>query len=130
MANRLRVKSWVMRRFQHGILARPGDCGFHRSWEMDAAQPAAGSPRTYPSTTAITECDDCEPAKAQEWRAPRYGLGARIMTTGMRLVNPFRRLSYSNLRHDIANYLPKDLFIFSPARLQMIPEEEWMKREA
>lgn len=49
---------------------------------------------------------------------------------GMRLVNPFRRLSYSNLRHDFANYLPKDLFIFSPARLQMIPEEEWMKREA
>lgn len=48
---------------------------------------------------------------------------------GMRLVNPFRRLSYSTLRHDFANYLPNDLFIFCPARLEMIPEVEWMLRE-
>lgn len=47
----------------------------------------------------------------------------------MRMVNPFRRLSYSNHRYDFADYLPKDLFIHCPARLQMIPEEEWMRRE-
>jgi hypothetical protein len=45
---------------------------------------------------------------------------------GMRVVNPFRRLSYKNLSREFADYLPKDLFVFCPARLQMIPEEEWM----
>jgi hypothetical protein len=49
---------------------------------------------------------------------------------GMRVVNPFRRSSYRNLNRDYADYLSKDLFIFCPARLQMIPEEEWMLREA
>lgn len=48
---------------------------------------------------------------------------------GMRVVNPFRRLSYKNISRDFADYLPKDLFVFCPARLQQIPEEEWMKRE-
>jgi len=48
---------------------------------------------------------------------------------GMRLVNPFRRLSHKSSWRDYANYLDKDLFIFSPARLQMIPEEQWMLRE-
>lgn len=49
---------------------------------------------------------------------------------GMRIVNPFRRLSYRNRIRDFADYLPKDLFVFCPARLQMIPEEEWMLRDA
>lgn len=48
---------------------------------------------------------------------------------GMRLVNPFRRLSYPGLKHDFADYLPCDLHIFSPARLDMIPEQDWMSRE-
>jgi hypothetical protein len=48
---------------------------------------------------------------------------------GMRLVNPFQRLSHKNFSHEFAHYLPKDLFVFCPARLQMIPEEEWMLRE-
>lgn len=47
---------------------------------------------------------------------------------GMRIVNPFRRLSCRNLNRDFADYLSKDLFVFCPARLQMIPEEEWMLR--
>lgn len=59
-----------------------------------------------------------------------YTRMAVIDSWGMRLVNPFRRLAYKNLKHEFAHYLPKDLFIFSPARLQMIPEEEWMLREA
>jgi hypothetical protein len=48
---------------------------------------------------------------------------------GMRVVNPFRRSSYKSLGHEFADYLPKDLFVFRPARLQMIPEEQWMRRE-
>lgn len=49
---------------------------------------------------------------------------------GMRVVNPFRRLAYKNFGRDFAEYLPKDLFVFCPARLQQIPEEEWMLRES
>lgn len=49
---------------------------------------------------------------------------------GMRVVNPFRRLSYRNLNREFADYLQKDLFVFCPARLKMIPEEEWMLRDA
>jgi hypothetical protein len=49
---------------------------------------------------------------------------------GMRVVNPFRRSSYRSLGRDYADYLPEDLFVFRPARLQMIPEEEWMLRES
>jgi hypothetical protein len=45
---------------------------------------------------------------------------------GMRVVNPFRRSSYKILGREFAEYLPKDLFVFCPARLQMIPEKEWM----
>lgn len=48
---------------------------------------------------------------------------------GMRVVNPFRRLSYKNLSREFADFPPKDLFVFCPARLQQIPEEEWMLRE-
>jgi hypothetical protein len=49
---------------------------------------------------------------------------------GMRLANPFRRMSRNSSWRDFAQYLDKDLFIYSPARLEMIPEEEWMRREA
>lgn len=48
---------------------------------------------------------------------------------GMRVVNPFRKLSHRKLNRDFADYLPKDLFVYCPARLQMIPEEQWMLRE-
>lgn len=48
----------------------------------------------------------------------------------MRVVNPFRRFSYRNPDHDFAHYLPKDIFLFRPAFLRMVPEEEWMLREA
>lgn len=48
---------------------------------------------------------------------------------GMRIVNPFRRVSFRNPTRNFSDYLPKDLFVFCPARLQMIPEEQWMRRE-
>jgi len=59
-----------------------------------------------------------------------YAKQAIINRWGIRLIQPFRRLSVSNMRHEFAGYLPKDLFVFCPARLQMIPEEDWMQREA
>ena len=59
-----------------------------------------------------------------------YSRMAVIDSWGMRIVNPFRRSSYKAFGHEFAQYLPKDLFIFCPARLQMIPETEWMLREA
>jgi hypothetical protein len=49
---------------------------------------------------------------------------------GMRVVNPFRRSSYKSLGREFAEYLPRDLFVFCPARLLMIPEKEWMRRES
>lgn len=59
-----------------------------------------------------------------------YARQAVINRWGIRLIQPFRRLSLSNMRHEFAEYLPQNLHIFCPARLQVIPEEEWMKREA
>lgn len=59
-----------------------------------------------------------------------YTRMAVINYWGMRVVNPFRRLSYRNLNREFADYLPKDLFVFCHARLQMIPEEEWMLRNS
>lgn len=58
-----------------------------------------------------------------------YTRMAVIEYWGMRIVNPFRRLAYRNLGREFAEYLPKDLFVYCPARLQQIPEEEWMRRE-
>jgi hypothetical protein len=49
---------------------------------------------------------------------------------GMRVVNPFKSSSYRSLGREFAGYLSRDLFVFRPARLQMIPEEEWMMRES
>jgi hypothetical protein len=54
---------------------------------------------------------------------------AVINRWGMLLVNPFIRLQYFSLGHDYAEYLPRDMHVFSPARLEMIPEQEWMKRK-
>lgn len=48
---------------------------------------------------------------------------------GLRLVNPFQRLSLSNFKHEFSLYLPKDLHVFGPARLDLIPEQNWMLRE-
>lgn len=48
---------------------------------------------------------------------------------GVRCVNPFRRVSSPGLKHDYAEYLPRDLHIFCPARLDMIQERDWMLRE-
>lgn len=62
--------------------------------------------------------------------ASYYTRMAVIDYWGMRLMNPFRRSSLNAFRQEFANYLPKDLFIFCPACLQMIPEEKWMLREA
>lgn len=48
---------------------------------------------------------------------------------GIRLVNPFRRLSSGLNGHDCMGYLPDDIHVFCEARLQEIPEQEWMLRE-
>lgn len=40
-----------------------------------------------------------------------YRRMAVIDQWGIRMVNPFRRLSYSNLKHDFADCLPRDLHI-------------------
>lgn len=48
---------------------------------------------------------------------------------GIRLVNPFRRLSVFKGGCDLADYLPKDLYVFCAARLEEIPVQEWMARE-
>lgn len=59
-----------------------------------------------------------------------YAKQAIINRWGIRLIQPFRRLSKSNMRHEFAEFIPQDLYIFCSARLQIIPEEEWMLREA
>jgi hypothetical protein len=48
---------------------------------------------------------------------------------GIRLVNPFRRISVLKNGLDLADYLPKDLYVFCAARLEEIPVQEWMVRE-
>lgn len=57
-----------------------------------------------------------------------YANSAVINRWGIRLQQPFRRLSKSNMRHEFAEYLSKDLHIFCPARLMIIPMEGWMLR--
>jgi hypothetical protein len=59
-----------------------------------------------------------------------YARQAIINRWGIRLIQPFRRLSKSNMRHEFAEFIPQDLHIFCPARLQIIPEEEWMLRSS
>lgn len=56
-----------------------------------------------------------------------YAERAIITRWGIRLIKPFRRLSKS-MRHDFAEYLGKDIYVFSPARLQIVPMEGWMLR--
>lgn len=48
---------------------------------------------------------------------------------GIRLVNPFRRISVFKDRLDLADYLPKDLYVFCAARCEEIHAQEWMARE-
>lgn len=48
---------------------------------------------------------------------------------GIRLVNPFRRISVFKNGCDLADYLPKDLYVFCAVRLEEIPVQEWMTRE-
>lgn len=48
---------------------------------------------------------------------------------GVRLVNPFRRISVFKNGCDLADYLPKDLYVFCAVRLEEIPTQEWMARE-
>lgn len=50
---------------------------------------------------------------------------AIITRWGIRLIRPFRRL-VKNMNHDHAEYLGKDIYVFCPARLQIIPMEGWM----
>lgn len=52
-----------------------------------------------------------------------------IDSWGIRLVNPFRRISVIKGGCDMADYLPKDLYVFCVARLEEIPVQEWMTRE-
>ena len=59
-----------------------------------------------------------------------YAKSAIINRWGIRLQQPFRRLSKSNMQHEFAEYFQKDLHVFCPARLQIISEEEWMLRDA
>jgi hypothetical protein len=48
---------------------------------------------------------------------------------GIRLVNPFRRISVFKNGLDLADYLAKDLYVFCASRLEEIPVQEWMVRE-
>jgi hypothetical protein len=48
---------------------------------------------------------------------------------GVRLVNPFRRICVFKNGLDLADYLPKDLYVFCAVRLEEIPVQEWMVRE-
>jgi hypothetical protein len=48
---------------------------------------------------------------------------------GISLVNPFRRISVIKGGCDMADYLPKDLYVFCAARLEEMPIQEWMERE-
>lgn len=48
---------------------------------------------------------------------------------GVRLVNPFRRISVFKNGCDLADYLPKDLYVFCATRFEEIPMQEWMTRE-
>lgn len=57
-----------------------------------------------------------------------YAKQAIINRWGIRLIKPFRRLSRSDLQHDYAEFLGKEIHVFCPARIQMIPEEYWMLR--
>jgi hypothetical protein len=57
-----------------------------------------------------------------------YAEQATINLWGIRLIKPFRRLSKSNMRHEFAEYLGKDIHVFCPARLQIVPMEVWMLR--
>lgn len=58
-----------------------------------------------------------------------YARQAVINRWGIRLISPFRRLSRSNKRHEFAEYLGKNIHVFCPARLQIIPVEDWMLRD-
>ena len=53
-----------------------------------------------------------------------YAEQAIISRWGIRLMRPFRRLSKSSIRHEFAEYLGKDIYVFCPARLQIIPVED------
>jgi hypothetical protein len=48
---------------------------------------------------------------------------------GVRMVNPFRRISVFKNGCDLADYLPKDLYVFCATRFEEIPMQEWMTRE-
>jgi len=57
-----------------------------------------------------------------------YAEQATINCWGIRLIKPFQRLSKPNVPHEFADYFGKDINVFFPARLQIIPMEGWMLR--
>lgn len=57
-----------------------------------------------------------------------YALQAIINPWGIRLMNPFRRMSASGVDGDFADYLGKEIHVFCPARIEIIPEKAWMNR--
>lgn len=56
-----------------------------------------------------------------------YAEQAIINRWGIRLIMPFQRRS-KNMGHDFVEHLGKDLHVYYPARLQIIPMEGWMLR--
>lgn len=58
-----------------------------------------------------------------------YCRTAVISRWELQIVNPFRRLQHISRGSDFADYLPSDLHVFCAARLEMIPEQDWMLRE-
>lgn len=52
---------------------------------------------------------------------------AMIDRWGVFCSDPFRRTSDSAIRHTWAEPMRKGLFLFCPARLEIVPEQLWMK---
>jgi hypothetical protein len=53
---------------------------------------------------------------------------AMIDRWGMCCDNPFRRASDAALSRNWAEHLKKGMFIFRPARLEIVREQEWMRQ--
>jgi hypothetical protein len=53
---------------------------------------------------------------------------AMIDRWGVYCVDPFRRASDAALKRSWAEPLNKGMFIFSPARLEIVKEQEWMRQ--
>ena len=59
-----------------------------------------------------------------------YCRKAMIDRWGVYCSNAFRRSSNAGLTYEWAVQDPGELFIFTPIRLELIPEEDWMGRKS